>query len=384
MVLGLLPLVAPEARRCARGAPRVSRCTASPPRFDYNLIVIGAGSAGSVTAYIAAAVKAKVALIEKDALGRRLPEHGLRAEQGADANGDACSPTRATARRFGIARVDGRVRLRRGDGARAAGDAPDRAARLGRALHRARRRGHAGRRALVIAVGRSRCDRGRRIAPPREHRHRRPARGRSCRRFPGSTRLPYVTSDTLWELRELPRRFVVLGGGPIGCELGAGLRAPRQRGDAWSRWRARLLPREDADVAAGSRSALRAPKASRSLTGHEALRVRARGRRRAVSSADARRARGRASRSTRCSCALGREARTSWASASRSSASALRAERTIDADPWLAHEFPEHLRLRRRRRAVPVHACRVAPGVVRRRECAASRRSGQYPRRLLA
>jgi pyruvate/2-oxoglutarate dehydrogenase complex dihydrolipoamide dehydrogenase (E3) component len=37
--------------------------------------------------------------------------------------------------------------------------------------------------------------------------------------IPGIEEVGYLTSDTVWDLRELPRRLVVLGGGPIGCEL---------------------------------------------------------------------------------------------------------------------------------------------------------------------
>ena len=37
--------------------------------------------------------------------------------------------------------------------------------------------------------------------------------------LPGLAEVGYLTSDTLWELRELPQRLLVLGGGPIGCEL---------------------------------------------------------------------------------------------------------------------------------------------------------------------
>src|SRR5207342_1772120 len=37
--------------------------------------------------------------------------------------------------------------------------------------------------------------------------------------IPGIEQVGYVTSDTVWELRQLPKRLVVLGGGPIGCEL---------------------------------------------------------------------------------------------------------------------------------------------------------------------
>src|SRR3546814_13580106 len=76
-----------------------------PRRFDYNLIVIGAGSAGLVSAYIGSAVKAKVALIEKHKMG-------------GDCLNTGCVPYKALIRsarllaeardstRFGIARMD--------------------------------------------------------------------------------------------------------------------------------------------------------------------------------------------------------------------------------------------------------------------------------------
>ena len=82
------------ARRVYRGHHR-------PRSFDYNLVVIGAGSAGLVSAYIAAAVKAKVALIEKDALG-------------GDCLNTGCVPSKAlirTARLLAEARDSARKRL---------------------------------------------------------------------------------------------------------------------------------------------------------------------------------------------------------------------------------------------------------------------------------
>ena len=47
--------------------------------------------------------------------------------------------------------------------------------------------------------------------------------------IPGLEEVGYLTSDTLWELRELPQRLVVLGGGPIGCELAQASRAWARR-----------------------------------------------------------------------------------------------------------------------------------------------------------
>lgn len=67
-LLGIFPLI---ARKVVEGvkARRVYAGWQKPARFDRNLVVIGAGSAGLVTAYIAAAVKAKVTLIEKHRMG---------------------------------------------------------------------------------------------------------------------------------------------------------------------------------------------------------------------------------------------------------------------------------------------------------------------------
>jgi len=82
-LLGIFPLVARKmiamikARKILAGYPR-------PKKFDYNLVVIGAGAAGLVTSYIAAAVRAKVALIERHKMGGGLSKHRLCAEQGID------------------------------------------------------------------------------------------------------------------------------------------------------------------------------------------------------------------------------------------------------------------------------------------------------------
>ncbi len=68
-LLGLFPLTAKRILDLVKRRQALGRLAPKPKRFDYNLVVIGAGSAGLVTAYIAAAVKAKVALIEKDKMG---------------------------------------------------------------------------------------------------------------------------------------------------------------------------------------------------------------------------------------------------------------------------------------------------------------------------
>src|SRR2546427_9813861 len=68
VLLGIFPLIAKRAVETFKARRRLARWP-KPAKFDRNLVVIGAGSAGLVSAYIAAAVKAKVTLIEKDKMG---------------------------------------------------------------------------------------------------------------------------------------------------------------------------------------------------------------------------------------------------------------------------------------------------------------------------
>ena len=88
------------------------------------------------------------------------------------------------------------------------------------------------------------------------------------RRIPGS--VDVLTSDNLWGLRELPQRLVVLGGGPVGCELA---QAFARLGSQVTQLEVlpRLLAREDEDVSAFARAALEADGVA-VLTGHTALR----------------------------------------------------------------------------------------------------------------
>ena len=65
-LLGVFPLVAKKIVDVFK-ARRVYARWRKPDRFDRNLVVIGAGSAGLVTSYIAAAVKARVTLVESTA-----------------------------------------------------------------------------------------------------------------------------------------------------------------------------------------------------------------------------------------------------------------------------------------------------------------------------
>jgi pyruvate/2-oxoglutarate dehydrogenase complex dihydrolipoamide dehydrogenase (E3) component/uncharacterized membrane protein YdjX (TVP38/TMEM64 family) len=264
-LIGLMPLLMRWLARWLQGR-RVYRGHRRPKKFDYNLVVIGAGSAGLVASYIAAAVKAKVALIEKHRMG-------------GDCLNTGCVPSKALirsarllaeardARRYGLESADlqfdfatimERVQavIRKVEPhdsvARYTGlgvDVVEGEARLvspwevevgGRRLSA---------RSIVIATG------ARPLVPP----------------IPGLDQVEYLTSDTLWELRELPRRLVVLGGGPIGAEL-AQCFARFGSEVTVVEMAPRLLPREDEDAAAEVEARFRA-EGLHLATAHRAVRV---------------------------------------------------------------------------------------------------------------
>ncbi|WP_291991741.1 bifunctional TVP38/TMEM64 family protein/FAD-dependent oxidoreductase [Candidatus Accumulibacter sp. ACC003] len=218
VLLGVFPLLAKKVVD-ALAARKVYAGWQRPARFDRNMVVIGAGSAGLVTAYIAAAVKAKVTLVEKHKLG-------------GDCLNTGCVPSKALIRsakllshiqrspEFGIrdARADFDFadvmeRVQRIIKAVEPHDSIERYTGLGVEVIEGsativspwevdivRNNGEKERlstRSIVIATG------GRPFVPP----------------LPGLAEVGYLTSDTVWKLRQLPKRLLVLGGGPIGCEL---------------------------------------------------------------------------------------------------------------------------------------------------------------------
>ncbi len=214
----MFPLAAKKALELVHARKALAKWP-KPGRFDRNLVVIGAGSAGLVTAYIAAAVKAKVTLVEKQRMGgdclntgcvpskalirsakllshiRRAPQFGI-AEANANFNfADIMERVQRVVRTvephdsverytgLGVECLQGEAKIvspYQVDIALADGS--------GRSLTT---------RAIVIAAG------ARPFVPP----------------IQGIEEVGYHTSDDIWELRQLPRRLVVLGGGPIGCEL---------------------------------------------------------------------------------------------------------------------------------------------------------------------
>jgi pyruvate/2-oxoglutarate dehydrogenase complex dihydrolipoamide dehydrogenase (E3) component/uncharacterized membrane protein YdjX (TVP38/TMEM64 family) len=242
-LLGLLPLLMRWVTRLL-ASRRIYRGHVRPRRFDYNLVVIGAGSAGLVSSYIAATVKAKVALVERDRMG-------------GDCLNTGCVPSKALIRsarlvadardapRYGIARMDATVdfaqvmeRVQAVIRKIEPHDSVDRYRQLGVDVILGEARivspwevmvdgKRISARSLIIATG------ARPLVPA----------------IAGIESVACLTSDNLWQLRDLPQRLVVLGGGPIGCELS---QAFARLGSQVTQveMAPRLLPREDADAAA--------------------------------------------------------------------------------------------------------------------------------------
>ncbi len=218
VILGIFPLVAKKVLDVFK-ARKVYAKWSRPDKFDNNLVVIGGGSAGLVSAYIAAAVKAKVTLIERHKMGgdclntgcvpskaliattkllarmRRSKELGIRS---ATADFDFAEVMERVQRvvaevephdsverysSLGVECLKGTAKITSPWTVEAAlADGTKRVIRT---------------KSIVIAAGAAP------FVPP----------------IPGLRESKPLTSDTVWDIRTLPKRLVVLGGGPIGCEL---------------------------------------------------------------------------------------------------------------------------------------------------------------------
>ncbi len=268
-LLGLFPLLAKAIVDAVQRRKVYARFT-RPKRFDRNLVVIGAGAGGLVSAYIAAVVKARVTLVE----GHRM---------GGDCLNFGCVPSKALIRSarqaagqrrsaaLGIAASEPQVdfaavmaRVHRVIATIAPHDSVERYTGLGVEVLSGQARivspwqvevaladgGHTtlSTRSIIVATG------ARPFIPP----------------IPGLAEIGCLTSDTVWNLTTLPRRLLVLGGGPIGCELAqafARLGAVVTQVEMMPR----LMGREDAEVAALVQASLQADGVD-VRTGHKALR----------------------------------------------------------------------------------------------------------------
>ena len=241
-LLGLLPLIGKKVIDLLK-ARKVYAGINKPKQFDTNIVVIGAGSAGLVTSYIAAAVKARVSLIEKHKMG-------------GDCLNTGCVPSKALIRSarfiaenkrsadYGIAKsevefsfsdvmervsnvikeVEPHDSIERYTGLGV--DCVEGAATILSPYEVSVNGKTITTRNIVIATG----------ARPRI-----PA-------IKNIEAMNPLTSDNLWNLREQPKRLLVLGGGPIGCELSQSFARLGTEVTIVLRGE-RILPKEDEDVA---------------------------------------------------------------------------------------------------------------------------------------
>jgi pyruvate/2-oxoglutarate dehydrogenase complex dihydrolipoamide dehydrogenase (E3) component/uncharacterized membrane protein YdjX (TVP38/TMEM64 family) len=242
VLLGIFPLVAKKSIGIYKGRRVLSKFK-KPKTLDYNMVVIGAGSGGLVTSYIGAATKGKVVLIEKHKMG-------------GDCLNTGCVPSKALIRsakfmadikkcqNLGFKNVqvdfnfsDVMERVQRVIKTVEPHDSIERYTKLGVEC----KAGEAKilspyevqvngeiltTKNIIVATG------ARPTVPPIE----------------GLDQVDFLTSDTVWDIREKPEKLLVIGGGPIGselaqafCRLGSQV-TQVQRGK-------RLLPREDPEIA---------------------------------------------------------------------------------------------------------------------------------------
>ena len=242
ILLGIFPWIAKATSNVVKQR-RALHGFKKPATFDNNLLVIGAGSAGLVSAYIAATVKSKVTLIEKHKMG-------------GDCLNTGCVPSKAIIRSsrinhylqratdYGLSNVSGDV------------DFPAVMARVQTIINNIEPHDSV-ERYTKLGVN---CVQGDAsiISPWQVSVNGKTLSARNIiiasgarpavPKIEGLGEGDYLTSDTIWQLKEQPKRLLVLGGGPIGCELAQAFH--RLGSQVTMVIRSELLPKEDRDVVA--------------------------------------------------------------------------------------------------------------------------------------
>ncbi|MGF1692918.1 dihydrolipoyl dehydrogenase [Photobacterium kagoshimensis] len=263
-LLGIFPLVAKFVMGIIEQR-RVYADWTPPEKFDQNMVVIGAGAGGLVSAYIAAAVKAKVTLIERHKMGGDCLNTGCVPSKAVIRSAHAMSEI-TRAKEFGISTGDVSVdfeqvmsRVHTVIDKIEPHDSVERYSSLGvncisgeaRILSPWEVEVNGERittRNIVIATG------ARPLVP----------------NIPGLQDVNYLTSDTIWQLKQQPKKLLVLGGGPIGCELAQSFQRLGSQ-VTLVEMVDQLLIREDADAAALVHSKLQSDGVNIKLN-HKALR----------------------------------------------------------------------------------------------------------------
>lgn len=272
-LLGVFPFIAKGILNVFKKR-RVYKNYTKPKKFDRNMIVIGAGAGGLVTSYIAAAVKAKVTLIEAGEMGGDCLNYGCVPSKAVIKSAKIAEQIRNgehyglenMAPQFSFKKVMARVHKVIADVA--PHDSVERYTNLGVDVVKGYGKlldpwtveiklNDGGTqtltaRTIVIATG------ARPFVPP----------------LPGIEETGYVTSDTLWtkfaELEEAPKKLVVLGGGPIGCELAQSF-ARLGSSVTQIEMSERIMIKEDLEVSTFAHEAL-IESGVNILTSHQALR----------------------------------------------------------------------------------------------------------------
>lgn len=251
---------------------RIYKCWTRPARFDRNLIVIGAGAAGLVSAYIGAAAKARVTLIEGHVMGGDCLNYGCVPSKALIKSAKLAHQMRHADRyglkgtdpQFSFARVMQRIGRVIAD--IAPHDSVERYTALG----------------VEVLLGHARLIDPWTVEVAFADGEKRRLTSRSIilatgavpfvPDLPGLEEVGYLTSDTMWaalgQRTEVPARLVILGGGPIGTELSQAFARLGSRVTQIERG-PRLLAREDAEVSALVQKSLEAD-GVRVLTGHTA------------------------------------------------------------------------------------------------------------------
>jgi pyruvate/2-oxoglutarate dehydrogenase complex dihydrolipoamide dehydrogenase (E3) component/uncharacterized membrane protein YdjX (TVP38/TMEM64 family) len=263
VLLGVFPLIAKLILNVIQRNKALKKYK-KPKQFDANVVVIGAGSAGLVASLITAGAKAKVILIEKHKMGGDCLNTGCVPSKAIIRSGRIMAYIRR-AKEFGIDGAQGKIDFS-AVMARVQGviktiephDSVERFTSLGVEIEL----GDAfiespycvkvndrtiTTRSIILATG------SQPFVPP----------------IPGLDEIDYLTSDSVWSLDELPKRLLVVGGGPIGCELAqafSNLGAEVTQVDMADR----IMPREDEEVSEIVAKAFR-EQGIQLLTGHKLL-----------------------------------------------------------------------------------------------------------------